>query len=104
MNIIDNTRIIYEDNEIMVSMVDDLPTSNGEMILTTKNDIDSLFDLDMKLLEHIHETLKRMKDLIYNRLNPDGIKIVNNYGKCNMDNIFCIKIIPYYEPQQPLVD
>lgn len=104
MNLMYNDRVVYEDEEISVIMRDEVHTSNGELLLTTKKHLDSLFDVDEVLLKRIHEVLKQMKNLIYDRLNPEGLRIISDYGKNNTDDSFCIKIIPYYEPQQPLVD
>lgn len=103
MNLVNNKRVIYEDDDIIVIM-QDVPNSNGEVILMTKKNLSSLFDVDNALLVHIHEVLKKIKDLLYDRLSPEGLKIMNDYSKDNIDDRFFIKIIPYYKPQQPLVD
>ena len=99
----DNSKIIYEDEEILVLMCNNRK-ANGEVLLTTKKHFDNLLDIDENLLVHIHRVLKDMKDLIYDRLNPDGLQITSNYGSINSYNYFYIDITPFYNPNQPLVD
>ncbi len=103
MNLMDNSKFIYEDDEIIVIMREDRK-ENGELLLTTKKHFDNLFEIDEDLLGHIHKVLKDIKDLIYDRLAPDGIQITSNYGSINSYNAFYLDIIPYYNPTQPLVD
>lgn len=104
MNITDNKRIIYDDGEVIVVMQDEQNTANGELLLTTKEHFESLFDIDERMLAHIYEVLKKMKDLIYDRLCPDGLEIINDFGSLNKYGTLVIKIVPFYTPNQPLVD
>ena len=94
---------VYEDNIVSVIM-DVNPNSNGHMLIIPKKHFTDFTELDNETLCHINETAKKMKDLIYDRLNATGIKIVVNYGICQEIKHYHMHLIPAYNKKQSLID
>ena len=94
---------IYEDNDLIV-ILDVNPLSNGHMLIIPKKHYTDFTELDNDTLLKINNIAKKMKDLIYEKLNADGIKLVNNYGIEQVVKHYHLHIIPCYENINELTD
>lgn len=97
------TRKVYEDNKVIVIM-DVEPSSNGHMLVIPKKHIVDFTELDDEMLTHINKVAKVMTKLIYNKLNADGVRLVNNYGLYQVVKHYHLHIIPAYKTHQELVN
>lgn len=94
---------VYEDEVLRVFM-DLNPKNNGHMLVVPKKHITDFTELDNETAVHINETIKKLKGLIEEKLNPAGIRFGNNYGIYQEVKHYHLHIIPGYEPEQPIVD
>lgn len=97
------TRKVYEDELVMVIMDVD-PSENGHMLVIPKKHYTDFTELDDEILLHINKVTNKMKDLIYNKLNADGIRLVNNYGLYQVVKHYHLHIIPAYKEKQKLIN
>lgn len=94
---------VYEDNIVSVIM-DVNPNSNGHMLIIPKKHFTDYTEIDNETLLHINGISKKMKDLIYDRLKANGIKIVVNYGICQEIKHYHMHLIPAYNKKQNIID
>lgn len=97
------TRTVYEDNDIIVIM-DNNPDQNGHMLIIPKNHYTDFTELDDDIILKINNISKKMKDLIYEKLNADGIILTNNYGIYQIVKHYHLHIIPAYKEKQELIN
>jgi histidine triad (HIT) family protein len=94
---------IYEDDIVKV-FLDANPDDNGHMLIVPKKHITDFTELDNETLSHINDVLKnKLKPLIYEKLNPKGLRIVNNYGIYQFVKHYHLHVIPCYEPKENLI-
>ena len=94
------TRKLYEDDDLIVIM-DNNPDQNGHMLVIPKK---HFTELDNDIVIKINEVAKKMKDLICERLNADGIILTNNYGIYQIVKHYHLHIIPAYKEKQEIID
>ncbi len=87
---------VYEDDVVKVFM-DSNPDSNGHMLIVPKKHYVDITDIDMNTLDHIMMVAKKMYDLIMRKLNPDGIKLVQNNGILQVVKHYHLHLIPAYK-------
>lgn len=97
------SKTIYED-EILKVFMDINPDDNGHMLIVPKKHMADFTELDDETALHINKIVKELKDKVYDRLNPDGIRLINNYGVYQLVKHYHLHLIPCYEPKQPIVD
>ena len=87
---------IYED-DIVKAFLDVNPKSNGHTLIVPKKHYKDLDDIDLDTLNHIMEIAKKIKKLLEERLNPNGIMLVQNNGVIQEVKHYHLHLIPYYE-------
>lgn len=97
------SKTIYEDDIVKVFM-DANPSDNGHMLIVPKKHIVDFTELDGDTAKHIHEIAKKLKVQIYDKLNPDGIRLVNNYGIYQVVKHYHLHVIPCYKEKQEIID
>ncbi len=99
------SRRVYEDDKVIVIM-DNNPDENGHMLVIPKKHFTDFTELDDDTLVHIHNVAKKIKDLIYDKLNADGVRLVNNYGLYQAVKHYHLHIIPAYKvrPKKENID
>ena len=80
------------------------PSQNGHMLVIPKKHYVDFTELDDEILIYINKIAKKMKDLIYEKLNADGVRLVNNYGLYQVVKHYHLHIIPAYKNKQALID
>jgi histidine triad (HIT) family protein len=86
---------IYEDDLVKV-FLDISPTVNGHMLIIPKEHFRDINDIDLKVVKHINKIAKEMYELLKDKLNVDGITIVQNNGSAQEVKHFHTHIIPRY--------
>jgi len=92
---------LYEDEFIFV-FLDINPDSNGHMLVIPKKHITDFNEMDNDTLSHINNVSKDMGKLIKDKLNPDGIKFVVNYGELQVIKHYHLHLIPFYKKKQSI--
>ena len=90
---------LYENDNIIIFM-DINPNSNGHMLLVPKKHITDFTVMDNETIQDINDGAKLMHKLIMDKLNPDGIKLVVNYGELQEVKHYHLHLIPYYNIKQ----
>lgn len=94
---------IYED-EIVKVILNIKPEENGDLLILLKRHISDFTELNDEEAKHINQIVKKLKEKLYDKLNPTGIQLITNSGTCQEIKHFHIHVTPGYEPKQPLVD
>lgn len=93
----------YED-EFVRCFLDINPISNGHTLIIPKKHYKDINDIDNEYLFKVHETTKKIVDLINDKLNPSGIRIVQNNGDLQEIKHYHVHIIPKYKEEQEIKD
>lgn len=94
---------LYEDEKIIIFM-DLNPDSNGHMLVVPKKHITDFTEMDNDTLSAINDGAKKMHKLIMDKLNPEGIRLVVNYGFIQVVKHYHLHLIPVYKEKQPIKD
>ena len=86
---------IYED-DIVKAFLDINPTSVGHTLIVPKSHYLDLDDIPLEVLNRIMEVSKKVKRLIQERLNPDGMTLVQNNGLPQEVKHFHLHLKPAY--------
>lgn len=88
---------IFE-NDFFFSRFDNYPVSKGHALVITKKHLSSFFDLNEKELAAMNEVLKRTKDFVDKKFNPDGYNIGINEKEAGGQSInhLHVHLIPRY--------
>jgi len=92
---------LYENEKIVVFM-DLNPNTNGHMLVVPKKHITDFTEMDNDTVTAINDATKKMHKLIMNKLNPDGIKLVVNYGELQVVKHYHLHLIPFYKEKQSI--
>ena len=88
------TKTVYEDDIVHVFM-DANPNADGHMLIVPKKHYEDFIEIDDETIKHIHNVAKKMKDLIYEKLdNIEGLVLLNNYGKFQIVKHYHLHILP----------
>ena len=86
---------IYEDDIIRV-MLDIHPDTNGHCLIIPKKHIINIEDMDEGTINHIMKIYKKMYKHLKEKLNFDGLSIVQNNGSVQDIKHFHLHIVPKY--------
>ena len=97
-----NSYTIYEDDIVKV-FLDVNPESNGHTLIIHKKHIKDLDDMDLDTLSHIMKIAKEMKNLITDKLNCDGLTLIQNNGDVQEVKHFHLHLKPYFKNNQEIL-
>lgn len=92
---------VFED-EIVKVFLDISPDSNGHLLVIPKNHTLDISTIDKDVLSHIVEVAKQMRILLEEKLNVDGITLIQNNGEVQEVKHFHLHIKPFYKEIQNL--
>lgn len=95
------TNKIYEDDNVLV-ILDTDPHTDGHMLVIPKRHYTDFTELDNDILIKINEVAKKMKDLIYSKLNAQGVTLTINYGLYQVVKHFHLHLVPAYPGKKKL--
>lgn len=87
---------IYEDDIVKV-FLDINPTTNGDTLIVPKKHIENMLDLDDKTLSHIHKISKEIYNVLKEKLNIDGLTLVQNNFHGQEIKHYHVHLIPRYK-------
>lgn len=88
-------KIIYEDDVVM-AYLDINPVQTGHTLIIPKTHYKDLDDISEETLNHIMKIAKNIKKLIEERLEPDGLQLVQNNGNLQEVKHYHLHLIPNY--------
>lgn len=94
---------LYED-EIVLCFLDVNPSSNGHTLIIPKKHYKDLDDIDLDTLNHIFKTAKKMKKLLEEKLNIDGITLIQNNGIVQEVKHYHLHLVPKYSNKNKIKD
>ena len=94
---------IYED-EIVKAFLDINPDSNGHLLIIPKKHTLDLDSIDMETLNHILLIAKKLKKVLEDKLNIDGLTLIQNSGDVQEVKHFHLHLKPYYNEKQEKLD
>lgn len=86
---------IYED-DIVKAFLDINPLSNGHTLIIPKKHFKELDDIDEKTITHIMMVSKKVKSILEDKLDMDGVTLIQNNGKPQEVKHFHLHLKPYY--------
>lgn len=90
------SKTIYEDDIVKV-FLDINPNTNGHCLIIPKKHIITVNELDSKLITHILEVEKKMYKLLKEKLNIEGLTIVQNNELGQEVKHYHVHLIPRYK-------
>ena len=94
---------IYND-DILKVFLDINPDSNGHMLVIPKKHVLDITEIDNETFTHIIDISRKMKILLENKLNIDGLTLIQNNGDLQEVKHFHLHLKPYYKDDQELID
>jgi len=89
------SKTIYED-ELVKVFLDINPSTNGDCLLIPKKHIVIIDEVDGNLMVHMLEVIKKIKSLLKEKLNCDGLTISQNNEYGQEIKHFHIHLTPRY--------
>lgn len=94
---------IYEDDKVLC-FLDVNPDTNGHSLIIPKKHYTDIVDIEEDTLLHIMKTAKQIKKLLEEKLNIDGLTLVQNNGDVQEVKHFHLHLKPFYNEKQELKD
>ena len=86
---------IYED-DIIKCFLDVNPENPGHTLIIPKKHYQDVTDIDNETLHHINDISKKMYQLLKEKLNFDGLRLVQNNGTIQEVKHYHLHLIPFY--------
>ena len=90
------SKTIYEDDLVKV-FLDINPVSNGHCLIIPKKHYENFMDIEDEILTHSREVAKKVYEILKDKLNIDGLTVVQNNMYGQEVKHFHIHLIPRYE-------
>lgn len=94
---------LYED-DLVLCFLDINPDSNGHSLIIPKKHYKDLDDIDCDTLNHIMKISKKIKKMLEEKLNIDGLTLIQNNGDVQEVKHYHLHLKPYYNEKQKLLD
>ncbi len=95
-------KIIYED-DVIISYLDISPDSNGHTLIIPKKHFTDIMDIDDQTLIHIMQVARKIKTLLEEKLNIDGLTFIQNNGDVQEIKHYHLHLKPFYNQKQKIV-
>jgi len=92
---------IYED-EFVLAFLDINPDCDGHTLIIPKKHFTDLDDIDSDTLNNINVAAKKVKKLLEERLNCDGISLLQNNGAVQEIKHYHLHLKPYYSGKKSI--
>lgn len=87
---------IYED-DLVLAFLDVNPDSSGHTLIIPKEHYKDINDIDSNTLSHIMGIAKMLKKRFEEKLNIDGLTLIQNNGDIQEVKHFHLHLKPYYK-------
>lgn len=85
---------IYED-DIVKCFLDINPERPGHTLIVPKKHYQDITDIDKDTLHHINDISKKICDLLKEKLNFDGLRLIQNNGSIQEVKHYHLHLIPF---------
>ena len=92
---------IYED-DIVLAFLDINPDSPGHTLIVPKKHYKDLNDIDKDTLNYIFEIAKKLNFELEEKLNNDGLTLIQNNGEVQEIKHFHLHLKPFYKNETNL--
>lgn len=86
---------IYEDEFVKV-FLDINPISNGHCLIVSKKHYSNIEDIDLETLKHVNEVAKKIYKKLKEKLNCEGLTLVQNNGLGQEVKHYHLHLVPRY--------
>ncbi|MDD2181281.1 MAG: HIT domain-containing protein [Bacilli bacterium] len=93
---------VYDD-EIVKIFLDVNPDSNGHLLIVPKKHIVDLNDIDNNTLMHIMDLAKKYHKILEEKLNIDGLTLIQNNGMIQEVKHYHLHLKPYYKNSKKIL-
>ena len=94
---------VYEDDNVL-GFLDVNPSTNGHTLLIPKKHILDFDEIDLDTLEKMNIAAKKVKKLLEEKLNCNGIIIQQNNGCVQEVKHYHMHLKPIYKEEQEIID
>ena len=94
---------LYEDEMVKV-FLDINPERPGHTLIIPKTHFVDINDISIETLNHISLISKKTTTLLKEKLNYDGLRLVQNNGVLEEVKHYHLHLIPVYKKKQELID
>ena len=94
-------RIVYED-DIVLAFLDNFPDSNGHTLIVPKKHYKDVLEIEDNTLNHIMSISKKLYAVLEDKLNFDGLTLIQNNGNVQEIKHFHLHLKPAYLNNQKL--
>ncbi|KXT29100.1 HIT domain protein [Candidatus Phytoplasma oryzae] len=93
--------IIYED-KFVISFLDINPLTKGHVLVATKEEYSSIFEVPDFILMHMFVIIKKISKILIKTFNAKGLNLINNNGKVAGQTIFHyhVHLIPRFHNKE----
>ena len=92
---------IYE-NDTVLAFLDINPDSDGHTLIIPKKHFTDLDDIDTETLTNINIASKKIKKILEEKLNCDGISLLQNNGDVQEVKHYHLHLKPYYKDKKSI--
>ena len=92
---------VYED-DVVYAFLDANPDSDGHTLIVPKKHFTDLDDIDLESLTAINKAAKEIKILLEEKLNCDGISLLQNNGDVQEVKHYHLHLKPYYNNKKSI--
>lgn len=93
---------IYED-EVVICFLDVNPDTLGHSLIVPKKHIVDLMDMDDETLTHIMDVARTIKKILEEKLNIDGLTLIQNNGDVQEVKHYHLHLKPFYKEKKELL-
>ena len=86
---------VYED-DLVIGILDINPNGEGHTLIIPKKHFLDVNDIDLEYLEEINKASKIIVKLLNGKLNPSGIRLLQNNGNLQEVKHYHLHVIPSY--------
>ena len=92
---------IYENDDVL-AFLDINPDSDGHTLVIPKKHFTDLDDIDLETLTAINKASKEIKKLLEEKLDCDGISLLQNNGDVQEVKHYHLHLKPYYNDKKSI--
>ena len=99
------TNTVYEDDLVM-AILDNAPATKGHTLVIPKDHFADLFEMTEDEAAHIMKRVRKVADILKNKLSPDGMNLMQNNGEVAGQTVrhFHMHLIPRYKTDPPHIN
>jgi diadenosine tetraphosphate (Ap4A) HIT family hydrolase len=96
-------RAILAETDLSLAFLDSFPVSHGHTLVIPKRHIETIWDMTNKEYADVFDLIKKVKDILKAKFDPDGFNVGVNCGEAAGQTVFHahVHIVPRYVGDAP---